>query len=655
MSNSEFKISSSSNITKKYPVVTSLLDGGFVVIWEGNENESNFGVYGQRYTAEGKELGTEFQVSSDRTSYQIVPSVAPLNDGGFVVTWYSYSVDQDTYEVYGQRFGAATNKTGSEFLIESEQKINPDADPGDEGPSITSFQDGGFLVTWQTYGPDGEDFTVSGRRYDSLGQAEDLFVINPNTESAQSNPVVTALEDGGFVVSWEATGQDGDGRGIFGQLYDSFGNPNGAEFAVNTRTADDQHSPSVASLKNNDFIITWTSEGQDATDWGGIYGQRFDGTGSPSGSEFLINTHVDNSQSAPSVTSLNDNGFVVTWESWGQDGSYNGIYGQRYSSDNTALGEEFQVNTQSSGDQRDSSVSNLHDGGFLVTWESNGQDDEFSANESGIYGQRFNSLGGKVAVNATIINGTENDDFLYGDSDNNIINGLNGDDWLYGELGDDTLDGGEGFDRIDFRGSTSSVLVDFSTGTATGEAIGTDLIFNIERVIGSDFDDLLTGSNTTEAWESYTGGLGDDTINGAGGKDAVWYGRSSSAIYVDLLSETATGGEGTDKLVSIEHVIGSNFADTLIGSEGNDTFSPDALGDDGAGANFKIGGADSINGRGGIDSVSYNNTKSEDGFTPSGILANLSLGTVVDPAGNTDNISNVENVSGSPYDDSITG
>ena len=125
----------------------------------------------------------------------------------------------------------------------------------------------------------------------------------------------------------------------------------------------------------------------------------------------------------------------------------------------------------------------------------------------------------------TII-GTDGNDELYGFSGDDTINGMGGDDWLYGGVGDDIIDGGAGFDRIDFRESASSVVVDFSAGTAAGAAIGSDKISNIERVIGSNFDDTLIGSTTDDdVWESFTGGLGDDIIDGAGGNDYVWYGR----------------------------------------------------------------------------------------------------------------------------------
>ena len=56
------------------------------------------------------------------------------------------------------------------------------------------------------------------------------------------------------------------------------------------------------------------------------------------GSEFRVNTYTSNDQLYSSVTALADGGFVVTWSSYGQDGSGYGIYGQRYAADGTPVG-----------------------------------------------------------------------------------------------------------------------------------------------------------------------------------------------------------------------------------------------------------------------------------------------------------------------------
>ncbi|MDA9009965.1 hypothetical protein N9J35_01635, partial [bacterium] len=125
------------------------------------------------------------------------------------------------------------------------------------------------------------------------------------------------------------------------QIIDGF-TETGVEFKINTHTSNNQQSPSVTSLANGGFVVTWMSNSQDGSNWG-IYGQRYAADGAASGSEFLINTHTSNDQQYPSVTSLAYGGFVVTWMSNSQDGSSWGIYGQRYAADGAASGSEFLI------------------------------------------------------------------------------------------------------------------------------------------------------------------------------------------------------------------------------------------------------------------------------------------------------------------------
>ena len=100
----------------------------------------------------------------------------------------------------------------------------------------------------------------------------------------------------------------------------------------------------MTALADGGFVVTWESFGQDGSD-NGVYGQRYNAQGTAQGSEFQINSERASSQGDPSVTALADGGFVVTWRSSGQDGSDNGVYGQRYNAQGTAQGSEFQINT----------------------------------------------------------------------------------------------------------------------------------------------------------------------------------------------------------------------------------------------------------------------------------------------------------------------
>jgi hypothetical protein len=381
------------------PSITSLSNGGFVVVWQSRcytgcvgQDGSGVGVYGQRFDSDGNRVGSEFQVNTWTTSDQSYPSVTSLSNGGFVVVWESNGQDGSSWGVYGQRFDANGGKVGSEF------QVNTWTTDSQEYPSITSLSSGGFVVVWDGEGQ-GHNSGVYGQRFDSnAGKVGSEFRVNTWTTDFQYRPSITSLSNGGFVVVWESSGQDGSYYGVYGQRFDSNGNKVGSEFQVNTWTTDFQDSPSVTSLPNGGFVVVWESgcntsgcAGQDGSSWG-VYGQRFDSNGNKVGSEFRVNTWTTDDQLYPSMTSLSSGGFVVVWQSgcttsWcaGQDGSYYGVYGQRFDSDGNKVGSEFQVNTWTTDPQVNPSITSLPNGGFVVVWESYLQDGSYY----GVFGRIF--------------------------------------------------------------------------------------------------------------------------------------------------------------------------------------------------------------------------------------------------------------------------
>ena len=105
--------------------------------------------------------------------------------------------------------------------------------------------------------------------------------------------------------------------------------PAGSEFQVNSYTTDYQRSPSVALDANGNFVVAWQSYGQDGSSYG-VFGQRFNATGVPQGSEFQVNSYTTSAQRGPCVASAANGNFVVVWDSNGQDGSDFVVFGQRY-------------------------------------------------------------------------------------------------------------------------------------------------------------------------------------------------------------------------------------------------------------------------------------------------------------------------------------
>ena len=143
-----------------------------------------------------------------------------------------------------------------------------------------------------------------------------------------------------FVVVWQSRNQDGSGQGVFGQRLDPDALPLGIEFQVNFYTPFDQQRPSVAVAADGDFVVVWESADQDGSGKG-IFGQRFAADTSPLGDEFQVNTYTTGSQYAPAVASNANGDFVVVWPDGTQDGSVTGIFSQRFTADGTPAGVEF--------------------------------------------------------------------------------------------------------------------------------------------------------------------------------------------------------------------------------------------------------------------------------------------------------------------------
>lgn len=100
--------------------------------------------------------------------------------------------------------------------------------------------------------------------------------------------------------------------------------------------------------------------------------QLFNNLGQKEGGEIQVNTYVISSQSNASITYLTDSGFVVVWESYMQLGFGYEIYGQRFDSTGTNIGDEFLINTFVDNMQFMCDISDLNDGGFIVAWTSFG-------------------------------------------------------------------------------------------------------------------------------------------------------------------------------------------------------------------------------------------------------------------------------------------
>jgi len=386
---SEFQINSYTTGDQGLPAVAPDASGNFVVVWRSNgQDGSGYGIFGQRYDSVGEALGTEFRVNSYTTMNQGFPSVAVDASGNFVVVWQSDTQDGSSRGIFGQRYDSAGEALGSEFRVNSyttQQQLIP---------SVASDPTGNFVVVWESAGQDGDSFGIFGQRYNSGGVAQgNEFRVNSYTTSAQYVPAVASDAAGNFVVVWASYLQDGYYSGIFGQRYDSAGTPRGGEFQVNTFTTWQQRNPSVAMDAGGNFVVVW-SHYRGYLQPFQLRGQRYDSGGDALGGEFTVNSYRQGRKQWSSVASDASGNFVVAWQHDFQDGSSAGIFGQRYDNAGASQGDEFQINSFTTGDQSFPSLGATGTNQFVVTWQSGSQD----GNGRGIFGQRYDFSGGGTTL-----------------------------------------------------------------------------------------------------------------------------------------------------------------------------------------------------------------------------------------------------------------
>ncbi|HEY0013730.1 MAG TPA: hypothetical protein VGB79_12865 [Allosphingosinicella sp.] len=348
------------------PSAAVLPGGGFVIVWTTTDPaKDGFGnaIVAQRFGADGAKIGAEFVVNSRGAASQFTPTVKSFADGGFVIAWATADTAQDGSgnAIEAQLFDASGAKVGAEFRVNT-------TTAGDQGaPSIAVLTDGRYVIGWDDQEIRAQIFARDGTRVGGE------IAVNVNTQWIQSYVSLTALPGGGFAATWD-TGYPDDGNltSIKGRVFSAAG-LGGAEFLVNSQSANAQYISRTAALAGGGFVTVWyTSDPAQDGNGTAIKAQRFDAAGAKLGGEFLVNSRAFGNQTGPDVLALPNGRFVISWVSSdpAQDGSSYAVKAQAYDADGSRDGGEFLVNVQGSGDQGLAEMAALEHGDFVATWMS---------------------------------------------------------------------------------------------------------------------------------------------------------------------------------------------------------------------------------------------------------------------------------------------
>lgn len=627
-----------------YPSVSALSTGGYVVAWNVVSSVGTmYSTHAKMYNASDVATSGDIIISQNATYDQGFAKVAQWDKagaGGFVTIWESNNAPPPTANFHGIH-GQLVNPNGT--LVPGDFRVNLTLVGEQLDPSLARFQNGsGFVVAFET--PDASGSGIVMRLYDgaAVGAATEIRVNNYTTGD-QLDPAVAALNGGGIVVTYSSAGQDGSGAGVYAQTFTAAGAKVGGEVLVNTTTQGDQGHPQITELADGGYVIVWESTAQDGSGKG-LYYQRFDAAGARLGGETLVNSTTLSDQDEVDVTALGQ-GFIVTWTSAGQDGSGEGVYQRTFAvPTSTNPTTPVPVNTlpkitgglagavTEDGVLTASGQLSANDPGDTATWSVTGGASPYGAlsiDATGKWTFTLNNTAAQsltaadhiaaaytvqvtdghgatasTALNVTIngadepvvtpppvitpttpptqvgrsFGGGSGADLLVGGDGFDTIFGLGGADTLRGGLGDDSLDGGAGLDSLAGGGGNDSYVIDSASDIVSelaGEGI--DSVYSaVSYVLPANVENLIL------RYVNRSSGVGntlDNKINGNGGDNGLWGLAGDDSLSGSGGADTLNGGRGDDMLT------GGDGADSfvMIKGDGHDTIS-----------DFGVGGKDSL-------------------------------------------------------------
>jgi hypothetical protein len=358
------------------PSVSIGRSGSFVIGWEDYRDTTSH-IYAQRYGSAGNKLGVNIKVNSDSLKEdQYTPRVSLGKNDRFMVSWVD--LRSGIQNIFARLFSSDGTPETPVFKVDTTTTSYPR-----ENPWVGSDTTGRYMIAWTDYTPSFP--TIYTQRFDSLGQAIEsrLRVSDPEATGERHNPALSTNPAGAFVVCWmDKRNLNYD---IYAQTVRSDGFPQQEEdFPINDDSSGaNQMSPRIKTKSDGGFMVVWEDFRNSNSD---IYLKRFDLNGNPLGNDFRVNDSLGYIyHGLPEVACDQSGNFVVVWE----DGRVGlDIYGQLFDHSGNPVGSNFKVNGDSGTDLHNSPSCDMSKSGdFVVVWSAK------AGNVKNIYGRLFGSNG----------------------------------------------------------------------------------------------------------------------------------------------------------------------------------------------------------------------------------------------------------------------
>jgi hypothetical protein len=243
------------NVTQAFPCISVNPSGNFVITWEDYRNVSKSDIYVQCYSKDGESIGNNFRVNDDFGNvYQSFPNVSMDALGNFVVAWEDHRLGNGDSDIYAQRYSSNGNVLGANF------KVNDDlGNVSQYSPAVSLDPNGNFVITWYDYRIANGSADIYAQRYSSDGNTLGTnFKVNDDLgDFSQYFPSISSDDNGNFVISWEDKRNGNEDMDVYAQRYNNEGVPIGTNFIVTNTGKRNQFKPKV-ELWNGRIYSTWS-------------------------------------------------------------------------------------------------------------------------------------------------------------------------------------------------------------------------------------------------------------------------------------------------------------------------------------------------------------------------------------------------------------
>ncbi|ADG93165.1 type 1 secretion target domain protein [Arcobacter nitrofigilis DSM 7299] len=265
------------------PRITTLSNGSYIVTYYGIDENGDYSIYVQKFNADGTTAGGQVKLEATgvENKADINPQITSLSDGGYVVTYEGIDEDGDS-SIYVQKFNADGTTAGNQVKLEAIGNTTGE----DEKAQITSLNDGSYIVIYSGRDSD-NDFSIYIQKFNvdgtKAGEQVKLEATDDSgnviTTDSDVRPQITSLTDGGYVVTYEGNDENGD-RSIYVQKFNADGIKAGEQVKLEAIGVTDgvDESPEVTALEDGGYVVTFTGK-ETAGGESSIYVQRFDATG----------------------------------------------------------------------------------------------------------------------------------------------------------------------------------------------------------------------------------------------------------------------------------------------------------------------------------------------------------------------------------------